>query len=96
MPPKKTSEPPLNVAEIKLVDSAARIFTGVKYKEAHQEFDEKYFQMSLGTEMVRPINLLFNILIRMYCRNTSRWSTKIIHRKRGSPTVFTVPSLQSH
>ena len=73
MPPKKTSELPLTKAEITLLDTAARIFTGIAYKETHPEMDDMELFGSVDLEMVRHINhftLSFNSdFLQMHIRD---------------------------
>jgi hypothetical protein len=52
MPPKKTSLPPLTDAEVLLMKIAARVFTAIKYKEAHPNEDHSNFQRNMTMEMV--------------------------------------------
>ena len=51
MPPKRTTEPPLTEPECALLDSAARVFTAIQYKEGHPGEDFTFYADHLGMEM---------------------------------------------
>ena len=62
MPPKRTTEPPLTEPERALLDSTARVFTAIQYKEGHPGEDFTFYADHLAMEMASGIPASHNIL----------------------------------
>ena len=58
MPPKKSTEPPLTMAENVLLMSAARILEGLKRRKAHPGWNPECFEKGIFKEAVHSINIV--------------------------------------